>query len=421
MARRKDQKGRILREGETQREDGRYEYRYYDVNGNRKSIYSWKLTATDPLPEGKRACIGLREMERDILRDVRDGVLTQHKITLNDRWSDYISNKYDLKPSTKGNYCYMYDKFVRNEIGKANISLINYSMIRRYFNHLVFDLEMEPGTATIIYTLLHPVFNVAVRDGLIRSNPTNGVIAELKKITHWEQPQKHGLTEAQQRVFIDYLNTHVVKYKNWTALFICLLGTGCRISEMLSLRWEDIYWEENLISINHSIMFRIRGQNGDIQRHVTTPKTRSGIRVIPMFRSVRKALQDEYDRQKETGFCQEVIDGYSGFIWQSKTGKLLQPHTVNHKTRQIINNYNREETINAEKEGRIPFLLPYFSVHQLRHTFCIRLCERESDLKLIQEIMGHSNISTTMNVYNESNTDRKKKSFSRIEELYDVF
>lgn len=72
-------------------------------------------------------------------------------------------------------------------------------------------------------------------------------------------------------------------------------------------------------------------------------------------------------------------------------------------------------------EDRDALILPRFSVHQLRHTFCTRLCERERDLKLIQEIMGHADISTTMDVYNESNIDRKKASFARLEAITDLF
>ena len=135
-----------------------------------------------------------------------------------------------------------------------------------------------------------------------------------------------------------------------------------------------------------------------------------------MFSEVRKAIQMERMRQMQTGtFCKNEIDGYSGFIWTNRYGEILNPHCVNRAIVRIIRDYNAEETELAKKENREALLLPHFSCHHLRHTFCTRFCENETDLKLIQEIMGHADISTTMDIYNESNTERKKASFERLE------
>ena len=416
---RKDTKGRILRDGEIQKADGRYEFRYYDAKSERRSIYSWRLTTTDQIPEGKRECLSLREMERDILRDVQDGLLTQQKVALNARWDDYIANKPELKQSTRTNYRYMYDKYVREEIGHLEVTTINYSTMKKFFNHLLHDCGFKPNSVEIVHTILHPVFTIAMRDGLIRMNPTDGIMADLKRSNDWEKPKRHALTEEQQRAFMAYVETSD-KYRHWNPLFACLLGTGCRIGEMLGLRWEDVLWKENIISINHNLIYRLQ-DNGKVEFHITTPKTRKGIRVIPMFQNVRRELQNEYLRQQEDGFCQDVVDGYCGFIWQNRFGNVLSPHCVNRAIARIVDDYNQCERRIALVENRDAVILPHFSVHQLRHTFCTRLCERERDLKLIQEIMGHADISTTMDVYNESNTDRKKASFARLEAITDLF
>ncbi len=419
LTRRKDEKGRILREGEIQKADGRYEFRYYDINGERRSVYSWRLTPTDPIPEGKRDCASLREMERDILRDVEDGLLTQQKIPLNDRWDVYIADKPELKQSTRTNYRYMYDKYVRDEIGVMKIASIKYSTMKKFFNSLIHERGFKVNSTRIVYNILHPVFVVAIRDGMIRTNPMEGIMADLKRSNGWEQPKRHALTEEQQRAFMAHVETSDV-FRRWNPLFTCLLGTGCRIGEMLGLRWEDVLWKENVISINHNLIYRMQ-DSGRVGFHITTPKTRKGVRLIPMFQNVRRELQNEYMRQQENGFCQEIVDGYCGFIWQNRFGRVLTPNRVNHAIARIVADYNQQEERMAAAEGREPNVLPRFSAHQLRHTFCTRLCERENDLKLIQEIMGHANISTTMDVYNESNTDRKKASFARLETMTDLF
>ena len=110
-----------------------------------------------------------------------------------------------------------------------------------------------------------------------------------------------------------------------------------------------------------------------------------------------------------------MVEGYSGFIFLNRFGKVIKPHNINNALSRIIRDYNIEETQNAENEGREALLLPHFSVHNLRHTFCTRMCENESNLKVIQEIMGHADIGTTMNIYNEATRDKKKESFRAIE------
>jgi integrase len=117
----------------------------------------------------------------------------------------------------------------------------------------------------------------------------------------------------------------------------------------------------------------------------------------------------------ENGFNQCVVDGYSNFVFQNRYGEMLTPHVVNRAIERIIRDCNQTEVERAKQECREPVLLPHFSVHNLRHTFCTRLCENETNLKIIQEIMGYRNIKTTMDVYNEATKERKVASFASLE------
>ncbi len=418
MEKRRDNRGRILRDEEYQKSDGRYEFRYLNQKGELKSVYSWRLVETDKTPAGKHTTDSLREMEKSIKRDLEDGIIVQKKLTLNRFWDDYIAQKRELKQSTATNYKYMYKKYVRDVIGDMNITTIKYSTMKKFFNELIRDKGFKPNSVEILYTILHPVFTVAVRDGYIRKNPTDGIMAELKKSHDWEKQKRHALTEAQQAAFIRYVANHDT-YSRWLPLFTALLGTGCRIGEMLGLRWEDVDFQDGIININHNLIYRLQ-DSGKCEFHITTPKTKSGVREIPMFEDVKKALLKQRMAQMQDGFCQDEVDGYSGFIWQNRYGHVENPHCCNRTIARIIRDYNKEEAENAQKEKREALLLPHFSVHNLRHTFCTRLCENESDLKLIQEVMGHADISTTMDIYNESNTDRKKASFARLESVMKI-
>ena len=226
---------------------------------------------------------------------------------------------------------------------------------------MYYDDGLKPNTIHAVNTILHPIFTLAVRDGYIRSNPAYQVYAELKKQNAWGQEKRHALTEQQQSAFVDYIRNST-KYRQWL-----------------------------------------------------TPKTKAGERVIPMLKEVRRALMEERLIQMQTGFNQTVIDGYSGFIFQNRNGGMRKPTEINKVINRIITDYNAEETSQAKKERREPILLPHFSVHNLRHTFCTRFCENETNLKIIQEIMGHANISTTMDVYNEATQEQKKTSFANLE------
>lgn len=413
---RRDNKGRLLRQGELQRNDGKYEYRYLDVKGERRSIYSWKLVDTDKVPKGKRNCRALRDMEKEVNRDVEDGINSYkaYRTTLNRFFDDYIETKYELKPSTRTNYKYMYNKYVRDGIGCMDIASIKYSNIKKFYIHLIKDLKFKPNSMEIIHTIIHPVFTIAVRDGLIRLNPTDGVMAEIKKSHDWEKPKRHALTEAQQSAFIDFVKGSKT-YRHWLPLFTVLLGTGCRVGEIIGLRWVDCDFREKIITINHSLVYRQQEDGSGCAFHVSTPKTKAGIRIIPMFEAVRTALLEEHLRQMRTGFNQTVIDEYSGFIFSNRYGDVLSPHCINRAIERISRDYNVAETENAKKEKRQSVLLPHFTVHNLRHTFCTRFCENETNLKVIQEIMGHADISTTMDVYNEATKEKKKESFVNLE------
>ena len=411
---RRDSKNRILQNGESQRKDGKYEFKYVDVNGTRRSAYSWKLVATDKVPEGKRCELSLREMEKQIRRDLEDGISTHaaNSMTVNQLFDTYMSTK-ELKPSTRTNYLYMYKKYVSETIWKRRISSIKYSDVKKFYNSLILEKKFKPNSMEIIHTISHPVFTMAVRDGYIRTNPSDGVMGEIKKSHNWEKPKRHALTEEQQAKFIDFV-ANSETYNHWLPLLTVFLGTGCRVGEIIGLTWDDCNFAEGIISINHNLIYR-QQDDGKCEMHITTPKTESGKRIVPMFEAVRKALLQEKKQQMKQGFNSTIIDGYSGFIFTNRCGYVHNPQTINRAIKRIYTACNEQEVEQAKKEHRQPVLIPHFSVHNLRHTFCTRFCENETDLKIIQEIMGHSDITTTMNIYNEATKERKQESFARLE------
>ena len=426
---RTDRKGRHLRHGEDQMPDGRYRYRYQDDNGLRHAVYSWKLLPADRLPAGKRCGISLREKEEQIERDRRDGIdaLNARKLTLNQVFSAYLDSRPELKPTTRNNYRYLYRTYVSETLGKRKISAIRYSDIRQFYQQLLKEgasirqkdgstvrgRPLKFGSVHLIHTILNPVFTCAVRDDYIWKNPCLPAMRELRKACAHSGHRRRALTEEEQGVLIRFLKKSDY-YRHWLPMITVFLGTGCRIGELTGLRWCDIDFHNGFISVDHTLVYR-RGSAGNFEMHVSTTKSLSGIRRIPMLKEVRNALYELRERQKWSGGCEDVIDGYRDFVFINQRRHVHNPSTVNRAIERIRVSYNKEETELAEEEGRLPFLLPHFSAHTFRHTFCARLCENESNVKAIQELMGHADISTTMNIYAEISEKKKKQVMHRLE------
>lgn len=406
---RKDERGRALRKGEVQRaSDKRYMYTYTDPLGRRKFIYAQDLMT-------------LREKEKQLMKDQLDGLdlYVAGKATVNDTFDRYMSTKYDLRENTHSNYLYVYDRFVRGTFGRRKIAEIKYSDVLQFYYHLLNEEELALGTLDSVHTLLHPTFQLAVRDEIIRINPSDGVMKEVSKRAGSARGVRHALTIEQQRAFLGYMANHPVYY-HWWPLFTVLLGTGGRIGEILGLRWEDLDYEKRLISINHSLVYYPVGESRKSVMRISKPKTEAGIRTIPMLDVVYDAFQMEREEQEETGYNETEIDGMKGFVFINRFGSVPNPQAVNRAIKRITCSYNAEESVNAKKERREPIILPNFSCHHLRHTFCTRLCENETNLKVIQSIMGHRNIETTMDIYAEATDRKKQESFENLSKL-DIF
>ncbi len=399
---RKDHRGYALRSGECQRSDGRYSYSYTNRDRKRITVYAPDL-------------ISLRKKEQQIRRDLEDGLSPDRieRLTVNQVFDSYINQKYDLKATTKTNYLYTYDHFVRDSFGRRRLADVRYSDVKRFYYSLMNEKGFKPATVDNVHTLLHPAFQMAVRDGYIRVNPAAGVMGEIKKSHVWVKEKRRSLTIAEQKVFMNYLfENH--EYQGWKPIITVLIGTGMRIGECLGLRWEDLDFENRTISINHSFVHRkVTGSEESL--HINTPKTQAGNRMIPMIEQVYEAFLEEYQIQQITGFCIQEIEGYSGFVFTSSNGNVTLPEEVNRAIHAIVADYNKEESAKAKEERREPLLLPDFSAHHLRHTFCTRLCENESNLKVIQSVMGHKDIQTTMDIYADCTDDKKKEVIKTIE------
>ncbi len=400
---RKDSKGNILKKGECVRKsDGLYVYTFRDPIGKRQYIYANNI-------------VELREREKELFRDQLDGLdmYARGRATVNMTYDRYISTKTNLRDSTFNGYQYTYDHLVRNTFGMKRISEVKYSDVLQFYLYLLKERNLKLTTLDSVHCVLHPTFQLAVRDDIIRKNPTDGVMAEVIKNSGQSRGKRHALTRQQQTVFMEYIAEHPV-FCHWWPLFTVLLGTGARIGEAISLRWEDIDFEKGFIEINHAISYYPTRGKYTAQLQVHFPKTQAGIRRIPMMDVVKEALLMAKEEQEEEGVVQPVLEGLTGFVFLNRFGDVMNPQSVNRIIKRIIHNYNHEEELDAAREHREPFLLPPFSCHILRHTFATRLCESCTNYKVIQTVMGHKQIETTLDIYADGSDEKNKDVFDEL-------
>lgn len=419
--RRKDNKGRVLNENEFQKADGRYEYRYRDLNGTFRSIYSWKLTDSDRLPKGKRECRPLRDMEYELTKAEIDeiDVYTAKTTSLNDYFDKYMETKSDLRQTTKNNYIYMYNSHIRKDLGNRKLADFKYSTILKFYKDLIYVKKFKPNSMEIFHTILHPIFDTAVEDGVIRTNPTKKAMKKIRELDEFKKkPKRASLELAEQKAFMDYISNHKT-YKKWVGVFTFFFGTGLRVSEFCGLTWDNCDFQNRTIKVEKNLIYRPYYEHdatkGTIKKDVAKLKTMNSYRLIPMFDEVRNALLEEKARQERNHITPQEICGVSNWTFLNRYNTPFLPASINRAIYRIVGDYNKEETEKAKSENRTPVLLPKFSAHIMRHTFCTRLCENEPRVKIIQEIMGHSKIETTMEVYNTVTDKLKQDSFHSLQ------
>ena len=383
-----DSKRVRLRTGEYERSDRRYEYRY-TVFGKEYFIYAKTLEA-------------LREKETSL-----DSVgrkkwnANPYSTTINNVYIVWKELKRGVRDNTFRNYCYMYETYVKNAIGAQYITSIKKSDVKRFFNYLKDERNLKLGTIDGVHTVLHQVLQTAVDDELIISNPADNAIKELMRSHNMHREKRMALSKEEQKLLLQFISDNR-QYNRWYPITLVLLETGMRIGEATGLRWCDIDFDVGLIDVNHTLVYYDKGDH-KMKFAINDTKTPASKRLIPMTTAVKHAFLQERTMQDELGInCNAMVDGYTDFVFLNRFGNVHHQGSLNKVYKRIIRDCNDAEFL---KNNNPKFLLPNFSCHNLRHTFATRLCESGANIKAIQSILGHSDISTTMNLYTDSTSE----------------
>lgn len=376
---RRDNKGRKLATGESQDKDGRYRYKYSDSFGKRKSVYSWRLTESDPYPNGKRKDISLREKEKVVEKALFEAVSTNGgNMTVLELVQRYISQKRGVKHNTQANYNFVINVIKKEEFGTKRIDTIKLSDAKKWLIKLQDD---DRGYSSIhsIRGVVRPAFQMAVDDDLIRKNPFE---FQLATVVVNDSVTREAVTRKQQREFLRFIkeDRHFCKY--YDGIYI-LFNTGLRISEFVGLTVNDIEFDRQRIKIDHQLQ-----RTRNMEYEILTPKTEKGERYVPMKEDVADCFRRIIQNRRHPKI-EPMIDGYSGFLFLDKND---MPMVALHWEKYF---QHIREKYNSIYKVQMPCITP----HVCRHTFCSNMAKSGMNPKTLQYIMGHSDIGVTLNTY----------------------
>lgn len=378
---RKDKKGRVLKDGESFRADGRYMYRYMDLRGNRKYIYAHDLNE-------------LREKEQVILRDIQDGIdYAAGEITVLALVERYIPQRQGVRYNTKVGYNFVLNLLKKEDFAYRKIKDIKPSDAKQWFIKL-HDDGYRYSSVTTIRGVLKPAFEMAVEDDIVRRNPFSFRVVDV--IPNDTVPRK-ALTQEEKDKYLEYVLNDKCRRRYYDEIII-LLGTGLRISELYGLTKSDIDFKNRRIRIERQLT-----RTRNCEYYVEKPKTDSGERFVPMDDAVYQAFQNVINNRK-TPKVEMLIGGHSGFLFLDKDGKPKVAGHLEHAMKRIIDNYNKSHDVK----------LPRITPHVLRHTFCTDMANAGMEIKNLQYLMGHGDAYTTLNIYTHSSYVAAEKAHAKI-------
>ena len=403
---RKDSKGRVLKSNEFQRADGRYEYKYTDRQGKRRSVYSWRLIDSDKVPQGKRKCKPLRTLEKEVedLLNNNINISKAQQFTLNDYFYRNLEGR-QIKERTKYMYQLEYDKHIKPRVGNKKMLSINKDVMTRCYSAMIEEDGLSLCSVNRAIAMLNPVFKEAMFDNVLNENPNVKMKSDLRS----KYGRVQTITEVpplsidEERELLSFIKEHPTHSWIYPLVFF-MLRTGCRFSEARALTWDDVNFEEHYISINH-----IFNQTPEKGWFATSPKTKSSIRNVPMIPELESLLREILERQiKNNIYDNYSIDGYEHLVFLTLHGDMFINQCTGRKLKAITESYNKERSVESG------ITMPSLATHMFRHTYCTRLCENNVNVKTIQSIMGHSNIAITLDIYTKISEKKKLEDIKRV-------
>ena len=389
---RRDNKGRILHDGERQEKDGSYTYRYTDCYQKRHKISSWRLTDSDATPPGKKFKKSLREQEREIQVLIAKGIYNDGT-NVRELVDRYISTKTGVTHNTKAGYKTVQNMLEKENFGNLRIDKVKFSDAKLF----LIGLQKAGRSYSSIHSVrgvLRPAFQMALEDGMIPYNPFN---FELAKVLINDSVHREALSPKQERDFLKFVKDDPHFFRYYEGIYI-LFKTGLRISEFCGLTRSDIDFKEHTLNINHQLQRTREGQ------YIIVPtKTNAGTRLLPIKKDVEECFRTILEKRVAPQ-TEPMIDGHIGFLYLDKNNMPMISLHWEKYFQHICQKYNRIYKVQ----------MPKVTPHVCRHTYCTNMAKTGISAKTLQYLMGHSDIQITLNVYTHIGFDHAKEELNKM-------
>ena len=372
----------------SQRKDGKWQGRVNlgtDINGKRKQKYFYGSTEKEVKKK-------LREY---FINGEKYSVNNIAKMTLEEFLVDWLENILvnTLKPKSYAIKEYIIKQQITPRIGLLQVNSIVASDIQQMINDMVKE-GLSYSTIKKSYDALNQRFKLAIKQGQVNKNPILGVELPIQK--HQKSSEIHFFTEEQCKELIKesrriYSSNNQNVYR-LGELVPFLIFTGLRIGEAIALEWNDVDFENKIITINKNVVEVKSKETGKyILEKQDSTKTDSSTRMVPLSNGAIECIKNL-----------KQINGNKKFVFASQTGKYISPSNFNRMFRGIQKALNYEVIL---------------GVHSLRHTFATLMLNKGIDVKIVSELLGHSNVSVTYNIYIHTIQSQKIKAINMVDIL----
>lgn len=392
---RRDSKRRVLHPGESVRADGKYQYKYH-IDNKPHFVYSWRLLPTDPLPQGKKPCLSLRELEEQVAIDLQRGIdIVDSNMTVCELVERYLKTKTGVRQSTKMGYGTVQKMLAKKKFGSLKIRSVKTSDAKLFLIGLQQNDGKSYSSIHTIRGVLRPAFQMAVDDDILVKNPFS---FQLAGVLINDSVQREALSADQMRKFLKFIHDDVVYCKYYEVVYI-LFHTGLRISEFCGLTLKDIDLEKKTLNVDHQLQRTSSGKY-----IIEETKTEAGKRLLPLSEDVVEMFHAIIE-DREPPKTEKIIEGYTGFLFYDKNDMPLVAMHWQHRFNHMVHRYNEIYRVQ----------MPNITPHICRHTYCSSMAKSGMSAKTLQYLMGHSDIAVTMNVYTHINFNDAEEELKRME------
>lgn len=386
-----------------------------DKNGKKIDVWEAQVNLGKDPATGKPKRIAIygssqaecRNKLIETLNSIRNQTFVEpSKITLSS-WLDTWMKEYkkqSIRPTTYASYEWIIKKYITKSLGQALLKDLQPHQIQKFYNEKS-ESGLSPRTVKYIHVLLHEALDQAIKNNLIVRNVT-----ESTTLPKQQKKEMRVLSMKEQTQLMD-----ILRAERLGAAYLLAMSSGMRMGEILGLRWKSVDFKDSMIDISQSLsrVYHSNKTEGKKSELIfQDPKTEKGNRSIPMLQSdflnisveLKKHKEAETEHFKLLEWNEIKIKQHfkDGLVFVNELGKPIEPRNFIRKFHSVIKKAN----------------IPHANVHSLRHTFATRGLEAGIDLKTMQELLGHANISITGDLYTHVSNEHKKAAVSKMNELF---